>query len=163
MFVTTESMVGDFISPFGARFSIPAGRVTELPVEQGYWLLDQPAVNVKFKDAEEEAACTELRTLTQHNPMRGLPVPQYMKPNATLKVDGRSTRFPVIVVNPVALFAENQTYDFTPPAVTMVADKAMLKALVAEVLAEVAEPVTKAKGKAKGKTTPDPEADTLDI
>lgn len=128
MFITTTSAVGEFTSPFGSRVNIPKGHVTEMSVEQGYWLLGHPEIDVDFESPSEYDRAIELQRLAKFNPLKGVPQPQHLQPNATLQLDGHSTRYPVIVVNPIGLLAESpQEYRFCEPIVNLVLDKAMIR------------------------------------
>lgn len=128
MFITTTSAVGEFTSPFGLRVNIPKGHVTEMPVEQGYWLLGHPEIDVDFESPSEYDRAIQLQELAKRNPLKGVPQPQHLQPNATLQLDGHSTRYPVIVVNPVGLLAENPSeYSFQQPVVNLVFDREMVR------------------------------------
>lgn len=133
MYVTSQNAVGEFTSPFGSRIELPKGHVTELHVDQGYWLVGHPEVTVTFESEAEEARCVELKRLAEFNPLKGVPQPQHLTPNATLQLDGYATRHPVIVVNPVGLMVENPAgYNFTQPTVNLVLDKEMVRQVFAE-------------------------------
>jgi len=140
MFVTSSNSVGEFISPFGSRVKIPAGMVSTLPVTEFYWLLGQPEVSIDYESDDEQKLAQQLFSYAGSNPMRGIPKPQFDTPNATLHLDGGSTKYPVIVINPVALFAENQGYKFAPPRPTLHIDREMLVGVVRQVLDELSNP-----------------------
>lgn len=133
MYLSTSNAVGEFTSPFGSRVTIVRGMVTELPVDEAYWLYGHPEIEVTFADDAERDRCYELQDLAKLNPLKGVPKPQQLTPNATLQLDGYSTRIPVIVVNPVGLMAEYQgEYNFQQPQVNLVFDKAMVRQVMEE-------------------------------
>lgn len=133
MYLQTSSPVGEFTSPFGSRMLIPPGMVTEVSVEQGYWLVGHPEITVEYIDAAEQAKCEAVVILANKNPLRGVPQPQYLTPNATLLLDGHSTRYPVIVVNPQGLVSEYQgTYEFGKPELNLVFDREMIREVFKE-------------------------------
>jgi len=163
MFVNCLTPHNEFTSPFGSRLVLSIGRPTELAVEDGYWLINQAAVEITFESPEEEAAAKALHDRLQMNPLAGLPKVQSANRNALLQIDGNPVQVPVVVVNPVGLFAQKQLADpYAPINVTLQVTDEQLKPLVKQILAELnngeapKEISEEPKGKGKGKPASDP-------
>ncbi|MBK8184199.1 MAG: hypothetical protein IPK63_15715 [Candidatus Competibacteraceae bacterium] len=151
MFVSTAKSGVERISPFGVRLAIPQGAQMAVPVEDGYWLTQHDDVTVTFEDDAEREKCEGYLAHFAKNPLRPLPRPATTSPNATLAMDGSAERHPVVVVNPVGLFAENQASPFAPPQVAFVPDAEMLRDIVRQVLTEAGVIPPEAPAKKRGK------------
>ena len=136
MYVSTDHPIGEYISPFGSRFTLAPGRRTHVSVEDGFWLANHAHITIHFESPEEEAKCAELNHRSHLNPLGAVPRPQYGNPNATLHMEGYAERIPVLVVNPVGLLAEQQpTYGFGTPNVSLILDKDMIRQVVEDIVA----------------------------
>lgn len=137
MYLNSPLAPRDFVSPFGANLHVPQGFQSRYNVCDAYWLADHPDLEVRFESDLEKHECEKIRAEQKLNPLRSLPKPQHLTPNATLQLDGYSTRHPVIVVNPQGLLQEpNPEYYFDKkPVLNLIFDKDMMRKVVEEVLA----------------------------
>lgn len=138
MYVNAPLHAVDAVSPFGSVFHVPQGFRTQVAVEDGYWLTKIQALEIEFESLEERATCEQLLALQELNPLRAIPKPQNLTPNATLQLDGYATRYPVIVVNPQGLLQDPvPEYYFQNPTVNLVVDTEALRQIVKQCISEL--------------------------
>lgn len=141
MYLNSPYAAKDFISPFGSTFHVPQGFKTHVPVEEGYWLSKIPDLEVTFESDAEFEECQRLLALAKLNPLKGIPKPQQVTPNATLQLDGYATKYPVVVVNPQGLLQYPvPEFHFGNPTVNLVFDKAMVRQVFEEFQAALSNP-----------------------
>lgn len=141
MYLNSPYAARDFISPFGSTFHVPQGFQTHVSVEEGYWLSKIPDLEVTFESDAEFEECQRLLALAKLNPLKGIPKPQQVTPNATLQLDGHATKYPVVVVNPQGLLQYPvPEFHFGQPTVNLVFDKAMVRQVFEEFQAALSNP-----------------------